>query len=111
MAYNQANGYNVAVAVAAFELTPLTVNSLSIGNEPSITFSDVFQLSPNTANSLSLALEPVITYVVAGVFNLNPEIVNSSSLARIPVISFGATQIIGNVTVGYADDLYTVTFK
>ena len=85
--YNVLGGYNSLVSGAAFELAPLTANSSSIGNEPSI------------------------TYAISGVFNLNPDAINSSSIAKTPVISFGQSQIIGNVTVSYAADLYTVTFK
>ncbi len=71
---------------SAFSLNPQTVNSSSMSLNPEFTFNDVFTLSPNTVNSSSISLDPLFAY--SNAFSLNPQVVNSSSISLEPNFTF-----------------------
>jgi hypothetical protein len=118
---------------AIVNLLPVTINSSSIALNPALQYSASINITPNSINSSSISLNPVISYTSAliilpqtinsasasinpaieykGVINLTPNTINSLSVSINPFISTGQTQIIGNVTAGFADDLYSVKYK
>jgi hypothetical protein len=75
-------------------------------------------ISPTTIDSLSISNNPVIEF--KSVINVLPQVVDSLSVSINPFISFGVVQTIGNVTasfkdsgisVKYEEDQITVNFK
>ena len=94
---------------ASINITPNSINSLSIGLNPVISYSSALIILPQTINSASVGINPVIEY--KGVINLTPNTINSLSVSINPFISTGQTQTVGNVTAGFADDLYSVKYK
>lgn len=118
---------------SALNLTPSAIDSLSTSNDPVINYSSALILTPSVIDSASTSLDPVIAYTSAltispsvidslsesldplieykGVINLFPQSIDSLSASLNPIISTGEVQTIGNVTAGFADDLYSVKYK
>jgi hypothetical protein len=90
-------------------LAPSVINSNSQAPNPVITYTSALIILPQTINTASASLDPVIEY--KAVINLTPNTINSLSVSINPFISTGQTQIIGNVTAGFANDLYSVKYK
>ncbi len=90
-------------------ITPNSINSASISLNPTIQYSAVVNLTPNVINSTSVSLDPVIQY--KSILFLTPVTINSASISLNPSILLGPTQTIGNITAGFADDLYSVKYK
>tara|TARA_R110000851_G_scaffold62710_2_gene143636 strand:- start:731 stop:1573 length:843 start_codon:yes stop_codon:yes gene_type:complete len=94
---------------AALEIAPFSINSVSASNNPSISYASALILLPASVDSSSASANPVIEY--KAVINLTPSAINSLSVSLNPFVSTGQTQSIGNVTAGFADDLYSVKYK
>jgi hypothetical protein len=69
-------------------VTPSTIDSLSVSNNPTITFNSVLSITPNTIDSLSTANNPTVQF--NSVVNISPTAINSSSVSNNPIVSFSA---------------------
>lgn len=69
-------------------VTPSTINSASVSNNPAITFNSVVSLTPNTIDSLSVANNPSIQF--GSVLNISPATIDSASVSNDPILSFSA---------------------
>jgi hypothetical protein len=90
-------------------ITPNSINSASVSLNPTIQYSAIVNLTPNVINSSSVSLDPTIQY--KSTLFLTPVTINSASISLNPSILLGPTQTIGNITAGFADDLYSVKYK
>jgi len=66
-------------------------------------------ISPVTVDSSSVSLDPLVEY--KAVINITSQLINSASVSLNPSISTGATQDVGLVSAGFADDLYSVKYQ
>ncbi|MCJ8293781.1 MAG: hypothetical protein MJK15_05175 [Colwellia sp.] len=69
-------------------VTPSTIDSLSVSNNPAITFNSVLSITPNAIDSLSTANNPTVQF--NSVVNISPTAINSSSVSNNPIVSFSA---------------------
>tara|TARA_R110000744_G_scaffold51511_3_gene110875 strand:- start:4023 stop:5306 length:1284 start_codon:yes stop_codon:yes gene_type:complete len=90
-------------------LSPNVVNSNSVSFNPSIDYTSALILSPATADSSSVSLDPLVEY--KAVINITAQVINSASVSLNPSISTGATQDVGLVSAGFANDLYSVQYE
>lgn len=73
---------------AALDITPSSINSVSTGNNPAITFNSVVNVSPLSIDSSSSTLNPSVVF--NSVLNLTPQSIDSISDSINPVISFSS---------------------
>ncbi|HHZ94209.1 MAG TPA: hypothetical protein EYN67_01335, partial [Flavobacteriales bacterium] len=93
---NDATGVNMPTDGSAWvdlggggiTVTPSTINSASVSNNPAITFNSVVSLTPNTIDSLSVANNPSIQF--GSVLNISPLTIDSASVSNDPILSFSA---------------------
>jgi hypothetical protein len=90
-------------------ISPSVVNSNSVSFNPSIDYTSALILSPVTVNSSSVSLDPLVEY--KAVINITSQLINSASVSLNPSISTGATQDVGLVSAGFANDLYSVQYE
>ena len=69
-------------------ITPNTINSASVSNNPAITFNSVVSLTPNAIDSLSVANNPLIQF--NSIVNISPATIDSASISNDPILSFSA---------------------
>lgn len=81
-------------------ITPNTINSASVSNNPAITFNSVVSLTPNAIDSLSVANNPSIQF--NSVVNISPATINSASISNDPILSFSAVLNITPQTINSA---------
>jgi len=94
---------------SVLNITPLAIDSLSVAVDPTISYTSALVLSPQVIDSQSLSINPLIEY--KSVINLTPNTINSFSASLNPIITTGEVQTLGNITAGFADDLYSVKYK
>ena len=81
--------YNADVlGTTGITVTPSTINSASVSNNPAITFNSVVNLTPNAIDSLSVANNPSIQF--GSVLNISPATIGSASVSNDPMLSFSA---------------------
>ena len=90
-------------------ISPSVANSNSVSFNPSIDYTSALILSPVTVNSSSVSLDPLVEY--KAVINITSQLINSASVSLNPSISTGATQDVGLVSAGFANDLYSVQYE
>jgi hypothetical protein len=90
-------------------IAPSVINSNSESLNPAIIYTSALIILPQTINSASSSINPIVEY--KAVINLTPNTINSLSVSINPFISTGQTQTVGNVTAGFANDLYSVKYK
>jgi hypothetical protein len=90
-------------------ISPSVVNSNSVSFNPSIDYTSALILSPVTVDSSSVSLDPLVEY--KAVINITSQLINSASVSLNPSISTGATQDVGLVSAGFANDLYSVQYE
>jgi len=94
---------------SVLNITPLAIDSLSVAVDPTISYTSALVLSPQVIDSQSLSINPLIEY--KSVINLTSNTINSFSVSLDPIITTGEVQTLGNITAGFADDLYSVKYK
>ncbi len=82
------NSQWVLVGGGGISITPNTINSASVSNNPVIAFNSVLNLTPNAINSLSIANNPSIQF--NSVVNISPATIDSASVSNDPIVSFSA---------------------
>jgi hypothetical protein len=90
-------------------ISPSVVNSNSVSFNPSIDYTSALIISPVTVDSSSVSLDPLVEY--KAVINITSQLINSASVSLNPSISTGATQDVGLVSAGFANDLYSVQYE
>lgn len=75
-------------AGAGVTVTPNTINSVSVSNNPLIAFNSVVNVSPNSINSVSTVLNPLVSF--SSSINITPNTINSVSAANNPSIDFAS---------------------
>ncbi|HHZ68709.1 MAG TPA: hypothetical protein EYN67_19005 [Flavobacteriales bacterium] len=69
-------------------VTPSTINSESVSNNPSIQFGSVLNISPATIDSASTSNDPILSF--SAVLNITPQAIDSVSAANDPSILFNS---------------------
>ena len=94
---------------SVLNISPSVINSDSATLNPSIDYTSALIISPVTVDSSSVSLDPLVEY--KAVINITSQLINSASVSLNPFISTGATQDVGLVSAGFADDLYSVKYQ
>lgn len=100
---------NVTIGASGLDLEPNLAVTNSVALNPALQFGGGLSLEPNIAVTHSISNNPLLTY--NGGLELEPSIVQTFSEALRPILNFNQDQRIESITVTFADNPITVTFK